>query len=493
MTPPRNTRILFFKYHEAADQQPLSRKAAERMGIFPSLALGGLAAWVRQHGFQVSFLDLHAENLLVSQAAARIRTFAPHIVAITAKTLGWPAVVELGQFARKVAPEALIVVGGPHLSIYPRESLTWDCFDVAVVGDGEETFLEICERVEAGAAVDDVAGTWVRRKDGEIVANPPRPPVADLDRYPFPAFDLMPMERYHALTVLRPMATMVTSRGCPWHCGYCSQVYSEKLRFRSPEAVVEEMAWLERNWNVREIIMFDETFTVGKARMRRFTEEVLRRNLKVRFNIRARVDTVDEEMLAALKRAGLRSIHMGVEAGTDRLLRIMNKQITRDQALRAFQMARQAGIETRAYFIIGYPDATHHDVEETIRFARELEADWASFSVATPLPATEMYRVSRERGYIEGDPWLRYTLDGGGPIPHLQTETFSAEELRRYRTRAYLEFYLRPDLLRRKLSLADGRAQLLELGGGALVLAEIYKSTLLRRVPHARVGKVATV
>ncbi len=490
---PKKTRILFVKYHEAADQQPLSRKSAEKLGIFPSLALSQLAAWVRENGFSVQIIDLHAENIFPHQAAARVTEYAPHIVALTAKTLGWPAVLDVARMVRVAAPEATIVVGGPHLSIYPQESLSWDCFDVAVVGDGEETFLEICQRVESGSELEGTPGTWLRKTSGELVQAPPRPPVHDLDRYPFPAFDLLPMDRYHALTVLLPMATMATSRGCPFHCGYCSQVYSERLRFQSPERVVEEMAWLERRFGVREIVMFDETFTIGKGRMLRFAEEVRRRDLKVKFNIRARVDTVDREVLRALKDAGLRSIHMGVEAGNDRMLGIMNKQITTDQVVEAFKAARDVGVETRGYFIIGYYDATPRDLQDTIDFACTLGLDWASFSVATPLPATDLYEVSMRRGYIQGDFWRQYTLEGGGELPQLQTETFSAEELRRWRTKAYLSFYLRPDLVRRKLSMTSSRRELLDMLGGVQVLGDIVKTTLLKRVPRTGTGKLATV
>jgi radical SAM superfamily enzyme YgiQ (UPF0313 family) len=270
-------------------------------------------------------------------------------------------------------------------------------------------------------------------------------------------------------------------------------VYSEKLRFRSVEGVVEEMAWLERTWGVREIVMFDETFTIGKHRMLRFAEEVRRRGLSVRFNIRARVDTVDLEVLRALKGAGLRSIHMGVEAGTDRMLKVMKKGTTRAACERAFLAARAAGIETRGYFMLGYPDATEHDLAETIRFARDLGLDWASFSVATILPATDLYRIARERGYVPGDPWLEYTLNGGGPLPQLSTETFSAEDLRRWRTRAYASFYLRPDLLRRILSKTGSREELREMLGGAVVFSEILKTAALRRVPRVGRGKLATV
>lgn len=489
----KKTKILFIKYHEAADQQPLSQKAAEKLGIFPSLALAQLAAWLRHNGFPVGLVDLHAENLQPMDAQSRVRDFAPDIVALTAKTLGWPAVIEIAQMVRIAAPKALIVCGGPQMSIYPRESLTWDCFDMAVVGDGEETLLDICEHYESGSSLENIAGTLYRRPDGEVIQNPARAVSKDIDRYPMPAWDLLPMDRYHCLTLLKPFATMVTTRGCPWHCGYCSQVYSEKLRFRAPELVVDEMEHLEKAYGVREIVMFDETFTIGKKRMRTLAEEILRRNLKVRFNIRARVDTVDREILTLLKRAGLRSIHMGVEAGTDRVLKIMNKQITRDQTEKAFRTAREVGIETRGYFMVGYYDATPADVEEMIRFSSSLGLDWASYSVATALPATDLYRIAQERGYVDGDFWRRYTINGGGAIPQLETETFTAERLRQYRTKAYLNFYMRPDLIRRKLSKAEGREELMEMLGGATVLGEIVKSSILKSIPSVGIGKWGTV
>ena len=183
------------------------------------------------------------------------------------------------------------------------------------------------------------------------------------------AWDLMTVKDYHCLTLLKPFATMVTTRGCPWHCGYCSQVYSEKLRFRDVELVVDEMEYLVKNHGVKEIVFFDETFTIGKKRMRHFSNEIFRRNLKVKFNIRARVDTIDREVVRLLKRAGLRSIHMGVEAGTDRVLKIMNKQITLEQTRRAFRICREEGVDTRGYFMVGYYDAAPQDVDDMIEFA----------------------------------------------------------------------------------------------------------------------------
>ena len=306
------------------------------------------------------------------------------------------------------------------------------------------------------------------------------------------AWDLMPTSDYHCLTLLKPFATMVTTRGCPWHYGYCSQVYSEKLRFRDVGLVVDEMEHLVKAYGIREIVFFDETFTIGKSASRRFSEEILRRNLEIKFNIRARVDTVDREVVRLLKRAGLRSIHMGVEAGTDRVLKIMNKQITREQTERAFRICREEGVDTRGYFMVGYYDAAPQDVDDMIDFASGLGLDWASFSVATALPATDLYQIAQERGYVDGDFWKQYTIDGGGVIRSSRRNILcrAAEGLP---DQGLHEFYLRPDLIRRKLSKSEGRAELLEMAGGAQVLGEIIKSTLVKAVPRVGIGKWATV
>ena len=136
----------------------------------------------------MNLLDLHVENIYPKDAVDRVRDYDPQIVALTAKTLGWPAVIEIAQMVRATCPNAVIVVGGPHMSIYAKESLSWDCFDIAVVGDGEDVFLEICERYESGSDLTDILGTYARLKNGDVIKNPPRPLSKSIDQYPMAAF-----------------------------------------------------------------------------------------------------------------------------------------------------------------------------------------------------------------------------------------------------------------------------------------------------------------
>lgn len=479
--PSRKPRTLLMKYHENADQQPLSKKAAEKLGIFPSLPLAALAGVLRHNGYPVKIIDLHAQNIMVKDAAPMVVDYAPEIVGLTCKTLGWPAVLEIAKMVKAVSPDTIVVAGGPHMTIYGEESLHWQCIDIVVYGDGEDTMLDIVQTLEGGGDMTAIKGTWVR-KGGHVVKNEARELQMDLDVYPMPALDLLPMDQYHCMTVKGPFSTMVSTRGCPWHCGFCSQVYTSRLRYRSVGAVVDEIQWHVERFGVREIVMFDETFTVGRSRVLKLCDEILNRKIKVEFNIRARVDTVDKPMLQALKAAGCRSIHMGVEGGSQRMLDIMKKGITVEQVNQAFRWAQEVGMETRGYFMIGYYDATPADVEDVIRFARDLHLDWASFSVATPLPATELYDIAIDRGYLSGDYWKEYTLKGGGPIPHLSTETLSAKELRNYRTKAYLSFYLRPHIIFQKLYRASTSIRgMVDMMGGATVLKEIAAMNLRER------------
>jgi len=477
----RKPRTLLIKYHENADQQPMSEKAAKKLGIFPSLPLACLAAVLREKGYPVKILDLHAHNILIKDGAALVRDDKPDIVGLTCKTLGWPSVLQIAQMVKATVPEALVVVGGPHTSIYAKESLTWDCIDMAVIGDGEDTLLAIVQAMEGGDDLTNIPGT-VAKRDGEIIQNPARPVAMDLDVYPMPALDLLPMDKYHCLMVHSPFSTMVSTRGCPWHCGFCSQVYTSKLRYRSVNAVVDEMQWHVERFGVKEIVMFDETFTVGRSRVMKLCDEIIDRKLSVAFNIRARVDTVDKPMLQALKAAGCRSIHMGVEGGSQRMLDIMKKGITIEQVTNAFKLAKEAGLMTRGYFMIGYYDASPQDAEDVIRFSAALDLDWASYSVATPLPATELYDVAIERGYLSGDYWREYTLKGGGPVPHLTTEALDAVTLRKFRTKAYMNFYLRPHIILNRLYESSKSVKgMVDLMGGLTVLKEIGVGTLRER------------
>ena len=469
-------KVLLVKYHDT-NIRPIPDKAERTLQLFPSLGLLYLASTLREAGFAVEVLDANAESLSLQAFHQRVRDSGARIVGFTTMTAGWPSTVEGARVAREALPEALIVVGGPQLSLYPELCLSFPQLDVGVCGDGEETLLEIAQAVAGGTPLDAIPGTVVK-VDGEIRRNPDRTRYRDIDRYPFPAVDLLDWTRYRALTVQSPFYTMVTTRGCPYKCRFCSQVYSgNTVRFRSPENVVDEIELYVRKFGAREIVFFDETFTLKKSRILRICELVRERSLKFRFDMRTRVDSLDEEMVVALREAGGQRVHFGIESGSPRILERMGKEVTTDQVRTAVALCKKHGFSTRGYFMIGYLGETPETYRETLKLASELDLDWASFSITTPLPATELFDEARNLGLVDESYWKDYTLLKATRLafPIIESEYWNEARLQKMLKRAYLSFYLRPRLVLRRLAGLRSREGLLDLVGGAKVLFNLQR------------------
>jgi anaerobic magnesium-protoporphyrin IX monomethyl ester cyclase len=415
-------------------------------GVYPPLGLAYVAAALRQAGHDVTILDGEALRLTAAELLARIPRSAA-IAGFTSSTLAWPTVRHVARLAKEQTPGRVLVLGGPHVTAFPEESLRAAPFDVGVLGDGEVSMVAIADRVSRGESLAGLASCAVRTADG-IRTSPAIAWIQDLDSLPMPALDLLPMDRYRSIGVCDPFVTMISSRGCPFRCAFCSQIYSgDRLRTRSPEGIVEEMARAVKDYKVREIVLFDETFGVKRKDALRLCELIRERGLKFRWNARTRVDAMDEELLRALRSAGCYILHLGIESGTQRILDQMCKGITLDQVRSATRLARKLGFVIHAYFMIGYPGETREEVEATIRFSRELPLDWASFTVALPHPRTKLCDIAVREGRLQTGYWEQYTLGElpeGAEIPAFESAEFSADDLKKAKRRAYVGFYSRP-------------------------------------------------
>lgn len=451
---------------------PIPDQAVKTLQVYPALGVMYVAAMLREDGFPVEIIDAHLDNLYGADFQKTLQEKKPDVIGFTATTVGWPSVVACAKLAREACPKALIVMGGPHLEVYPRESISFPWIDMCVMGDGEETFLEIVRRFDGGESLDNILGTCAK-VDGEVRLNPTRPWKRRLDDIPFPAVDLVPWDRYHVLTVKAPFFNMVTTRGCPYKCSYCSQVYAgDTIRYRSAENVVDEIEIYAKKYGAREIIMFDETFTVKKSRVLKICSLMLERKIKIGFDMRTRVDCLDEEMIEALQAAGCRRVHFGLESGSPRILQAMNKGTTVDKARETIRLCKKHGISVRAFFMIGYLDEDMESYEETVRFSQELPLDWASYSITTPLPHTGLYREAMQRGYIDGDYWRDYTLLKKDRLdfPHLVTDHWDEDKLKKMQSRAYRKFYLRPAYVLQRLSSIRSWNDARDLLGGLKIM-----------------------
>jgi len=492
-------RVCFVQPHQDINIHPVPRKKTAVLGRYLSLGIATMAACLRREGFpNVSVIDSASPRMSYEQFEQRIRDIRPHIAALTATTMDWPEVVALARIIKEVDPDIWVVVGGFHLNCYPRESLSFECIDVGVQGDGEETMLEIVQARAAGRSPYGIAGTWQRDADGVPQKADPREPVQDLDSLPFAARDLFPNHLYRAITIERPFATMTTVRGCPYACRYCGQTgVRESYRARSAESIFEEIRFLIHS-GFKELIFFDETFTVDRERVIELCNRMISSGMVIPWTCRTRVDLVDRELLTLMKRSGCKRLQMGIESGSPAVLERMNRKINLSQVEEGFRLAQELGFERRGYFMLGYLDETPEEAQMTVDLACRMKLDWASFSRTIGLPLTPLYDDLLQRGILEVDFWREYTLlRFGNKVPYVQDEDY----LRGLQRRAYRKFYSRPSVLLGKLRDLPSLHRAKEYAQGAQLFFAIQTeanrnvpSTMWKRVSgqhNIRLGELA--
>jgi anaerobic magnesium-protoporphyrin IX monomethyl ester cyclase len=381
----------------------------EERGYNPPLGIMYLASYARKHTFhQIELLDCQVEELSYKQIEAEIKRRRPDVVGITVMTFSLIDVLTVVKIVKTINPKIKIVLGGPHAHIFPEETIVLDGVDFLVLGEGEFVFRDLLENINDKRNLKKIKGL-VFIENGKIINTGKPDFIENLDALPHPARDLLPISKYSSVLAKRsPVTTMFTSRGCPHRCIFCDRPnLGKKFRARSALNVVEEMEECLK-MGIREFFLYDDTFGVDRQRVLKICDHILKRNLKAGWDIRTRVDTVDEEILRKLKTAGCERIHFGIESGNPEILKTLQKGITIEQARRAFRLTKKIGIETLAYFMIGNPGETKKTAKQTIRLAKELEPDYVHFSVLIPFPATKLYWWGLERGIFKTDFWREF-------------------------------------------------------------------------------------
>ncbi len=373
----------------------------------------------------------------------------PDIVSISALTPTIGAALDAADKIKNVKPDTIVVLGGYHPTFeYENLLKEEESIDVIVRGEGEYTMLELVQKIESGGDLKDVQGLAFiddTSEDKTIIVTPDRPPIQDLDELPFPAFHLFPMEKYKILNITTNVATIITTRGCPMQCSFCSSaaLHGKHLRRRSYENVVDEIEMRLQEQNIDTIAFMDDTFTLDVKFVKNFCEEIKRRGLKFWWGCTSRVDTLSEELLEMMKDAGCITIFMGVESADQQMLDKMNKNITVRKTMNAFKLARKVGIRTIASCVIGMPEDTRESMKKTIDFVSSLKPNYALFSLATPYPGTRFYKETFEKNLIKIRDWSKYTLIN----PILETIDCSKDDLRSIQKKAFIKFYIRPGYL----------------------------------------------
>ncbi len=364
---------------------------------FPPLGLGYIAAALKNHDIEVKLVD--CTFLKRDQAIKLIVDAQPQIVGFYCMFSMKKSAVELAETCRsQLGGGCLFVVGGPLPSWSPESFLS--AFDVVVVGEGEQTMIELANTKRQGTALSSIQGLVYRGDDGEIMHTPPRAFIEDLNSLPFPAREFFDNEAYKKYYQKFGYTTtsMITSRGCPFSCDFCSRpIFGSDMRTRSVANIADEVEAIaglgyERVW------FADDCFTLNRTHLLGVCEELVRRRLGVGWECLSRVDTMDKEVAASMKRSGCIRVFFGIESGNNAVLGIMNKQITTDQAKCAVETAKAAGLKVGAFFIVGYPGETDKTVLDTTRFASKLPLDYLSFTLPYPIPGTPLHERVKGNG-----------------------------------------------------------------------------------------------
>ena len=392
----------------------------------PPLSLAYLAAALESNGFEVQILDFLVTRYQPEKVRQKLEEYRPQIVGVTCVTLNYHLAVEMLEVCKTFDPAIVTVIGGPHVSFTPRETLLeapW--IDAVVIGEGDSTFVELVKAVDGGGSYEKIPGIAFH-DHGTFVKTEPRPLIEDIDSLPLPSRHLIPLSRYRALGT---PCTVITSRGCPYGCIFCSahRMFGRRVRFRDPGIVVDEIERIQRDLGFQMINIVDDTFTVNHAHASQVCEEILRRNLKIDWSAYARVDNMSEKLIALMKRAGCRMVLFGVESADEQILKTIKKGITPDDVRRGVKIATDGGMKVYCSFIIGLPRESHNTIQKTISFSDEINRQYGveyGYHLLAPLPGTELYLKADELGIrLFSHDWADF--DANRPI--VETENMTRE------------------------------------------------------------------
>lgn len=433
------------------------------------LGLAYVAASLRAGGFPVSILDAAAEGwrniksfddhrdyngLDYGEIAEEIKRQKPKVVGITDNfTVQKDSAFKVAEMVKAVDPNIIVVIGGSHVTVQPKECASRSNIDYAVFGEGEITSVELMNCLLSGGNLNDLRKIrgLAFRNGMEIVVNEARPHNFDLDSLPYPARDLLPMQVYFEASkskranrdMDKPWATVITSRGCPFNCIFCS-IYltmGRRWRYRSPENVIGELKQLVELYGVKQLDFEDDNISCDKRRMEKLCEVIIENKFKFEWytpnGIRA--DTLDEKLLQKMKAAGCRELWFAPESGSQRVVdEIIGKRIDLKVIEEMVGLCTKVGISSNCFFVIGFPGETREEMGETLRFAKKMSrlgADNFMFSIATPLYGTRLYEEAIRKGQLSeaADESLAYGT------PHLTNLSVSSQELMEIRNRALNE------------------------------------------------------
>lgn len=436
------------------------KKIAATTKMLP-LGLGYIASVAKNNGFEVEIIDSYAEDLSIEETIEKCLNSNSRVVGISTVTPTVPAMLAIakGIKDRSNGQAPLIVSGGAHSHIMPRQILETGFIDVAVRGEGELTFLELIKNIEKNNMDFSAIKGVSYRKGSEIFHNQDRPYIENLDSLPYPAYELLKMNLYSAplhWLVAEPAYQMIISRGCPFNCIFCGiKSLGRSVRARSVENALGEIEFLHKHYGAKEIMLVDPAFPLSRKLGIEFCQRYIERGLhkKVLWVTETRVDVVDEGLLKLMYKAGCRLVEFGIETGSEKTLKKIKKNTSLEQARNAVKWSKKAGLDVFSSFIIGFPGETREDMQETVDFIKSLEIDYPKINLLVPYPGSEVYEtIIKDRPDMSKE-WDKYTsfssMTENEPV--YVPDGISAQDLKVLHKNAYKQIYLRPAFILRHI------------------------------------------
>lgn len=428
-------------------------RCMQREGAWTStwapISLATIAAVLKKEGFTVKLNDCIVESIDFSSLKKIILSFRPDLVILNTATPSIISDLSVSDLVQKINPSIKTAAFGIHVSALSEDSLKMNKnLDFVIRGEPEETAKQLIQRLRQNKSLANLPGISYRQGK-KIIHNQDRF-IANLDSLPFPAWEEVKIENYRMPLSGKPFLLVGTGRGCPYNCLFCADkaYYGQRLRLRSPQKVVDEIEYDFKRFKVREFLFWAESFTLDRKFALEVCQEIIKRRLSIRFVVNSRVDHVDRELLYLLKKAGCFMIGFGIESGSDRVLRLINKKVTVSQIKKAVNLSKKAGLSVTGHFMLGYPGETKSEILKTIKLACMLPFDFAQFYCVVAFPGSDLYDLALKNKWIINKNWEFFEQN----FSVLDSVNLNANKVMSLRRFAYRKFYLRPKIIFKTLS-----------------------------------------
>ncbi|MCJ7793108.1 MAG: B12-binding domain-containing radical SAM protein [Candidatus Marinimicrobia bacterium] len=425
--------------------------------VYPPLSLLHTAALLEEEGYQVKLIDANGFDLKLADIQKGLKEYQPEVVMIRAGFDTQKEDLKVLKIAKEISNPTTIV-RNHIISRTPRlrKKLLQenDFVDVFLNQEPESMVIPLMKTLEKKGDFKEVPGISFKR-GGKVINNQDTKLIADLDRLPFPAYHLLPsLDVYYSGSFGPPFVTVLGSRGCPFNCAFCA--YNKtSYRTRGAESIADELEWLVKKYKIKDFCFLDDVVTFDSERMIKISKAIIKKKLNLRWAAGIRATNVSFKMLKYMKEAGCDEIAVGIESGSEKILKKVDKRISLDDVRKAAARCHQLKIKFYAMFIIGLPGETEETVKASINLAKELKPFYTQFCFATPFPNTRIYQYYKKHGFLLTEDWSQYFSLSDKPV--VRTEVLSKRDLINLRNEAYKEVLLNPKYLLSQVSLTDWR------------------------------------